>query len=273
MRLVNVFVFYSLATKLRRIDEIQGGNALAIGIGGTSCFLARHYATEAFLALRTFSESGTYALRTAKIAEVGLTAELTKFISLCQRKAENDDKSVVDYGDIHPLKEALRKFETVMGAELGQAGFFVADPKAAFDIGILINEGQKAFSRDLLDKCPLVEGDARQAMRCIAFDLPTAAAFHLHRLHEGVIGYLWDHLTQGQNRPKGLGKYVEKFEKMEGFDKNLLSCIRDIKDLHRNPVVHPEQTIDGIEEAISLQGIISSSIALMLRHIPAKKQA
>ncbi len=47
----------------------------------------------------------------------------------------------------------------------------------------------------------------------------------------------------------------------------VLSCLQQIKDLHRNPLMHPEETLT-LEEAISLFGICQSAISAMLKEIP-----
>jgi len=47
----------------------------------------------------------------------------------------------------------------------------------------------------------------------------------------------------------------------------LLASLQQIKDLHRNPLAHPEETLT-LEEAVGLFGIVQSAINAMLKEIP-----
>ena len=48
----------------------------------------------------------------------------------------------------------------------------------------------------------------------------------------------------------------------------MISALRDIKDLHRNPTIHADQTLESVEDAINLQGAIRAAIGFMLGGIP-----
>lgn len=50
-------------------------------------------------------------------------------------------------------------------------------------------------------------------------------------------------------------------------DPKVLSVLQSIKDLHRNPIMHPEERIASVDEAISLLAAIRASIGYMLDRI------
>ena len=58
------------------------------------------------------------------------------------------------------------------------------------------------------------------------------------------------------------GVYIRNLRKCSA-DPKILSTLEQIKDLHRNPVIHPEVQID-IDEALSLVGIAESAISRMI---------
>src|SRR5262249_26090162 len=62
--------------------------------------------------------------------------------------------------------------------------------------------GSVAFPTDMGTKVPASIADAQQAMKCIVFELPTAAGFHLHRANESVLRCYWDAVTKGQPPPR-----------------------------------------------------------------------
>ncbi len=60
-----------------------------------------------------------------------------------------------------------------------------------------------------------------------------------------------------------MGKYIEALEKVPNINDKVLSVLRQIKNLHRNPIMHPEATLD-MDEALTLLGIVQSAITTMV---------
>jgi len=79
----------------------------------------------------------------------------------------------------------------------------------------LVEDETVFFSDSLSLKVPSAIDDLKQAMRCIAFELPTAAGFHLHRANESVLRCYWDSVTGGKARPKNgnMGIYLHELRK------------------------------------------------------------
>jgi hypothetical protein len=144
-------------------------------------------------------------------------------------------------------------------------------PKGGFETSALVEAGLLLFSSPLAAKVPDAVGDIMAATRCIAFELPTAAGFHLHRAHEAVLRVYWDNVTGGKPRPRqqNMGVYLNQLEKLGKGKKAVRSHLQSIKDFHRNPLMHPEQSLD-IEQALDLLAAIRSSIGYMLQAIPGE---
>jgi hypothetical protein len=106
--------------------------------------------------------------------------------------------------------------------------------------------------------------------KCIAFELPTAAGFHLHRANESILHRYYDAVTGGNPRPTGrnIGDYLAKLREYNVGDARLLTALTDLKDMHRNPLIHPDQTLENIDEAIGLLGSIHNAVVYMLKAIP-----
>ncbi|MDO8318767.1 hypothetical protein [Rhodoferax sp.] len=179
----------------------------------------------------------------------------------------------LEMNQLTSLKTAFTNFEITFKADLAVANLYVLTSKGAFDTGILAEFGIQAFPDDLGKKVPDAVNDAQQAGRCIAFDLPTSAAFHMHRAHEAVVHAYFKALVPTEKSPErqALSAWVQALEKADA-PKEIVAAVRDINTLHRNPVLHPEHTLKDSGEAIALLGSIHTSMRYMLPTIPGKEQ-
>src|SRR5207237_4692263 len=95
------------------------------------------------------------------------------------------------------------EFEHVLGAEFGLMNMYLIQKIRGFTTTDLIVNGAVLFPEDLLFKVPEAELDITSATRCIAFELPTAAGFHLHRANESVLHRYYDAASSGAPRLGG----------------------------------------------------------------------
>lgn len=172
--------------------------------------------------------------------------------------------------EINTLQSAYTKFETILISELQALASYIVTRKAGFDITAMVDAGKVFFSKDAEVKVPSAIPDLEQAMRCIAFEVPTAAGFHLHRANESVLRVYWDNVTGGEKRPKehNMGVYLRELNKLDKGNESVRAHLQSIKDFHRNPLMHPEQSLESIEEAIDLMAAIRCAIGYMLKEIP-----
>jgi hypothetical protein len=112
--------------------------------------------------------------------------------------------------------------------------------------------------------------DLEQATRCIAFELFTAAGFHLHRANEAVLRRYWDAVTNGATRPasRNMRDYLNELNKLKAGDAKVKATLKDLKDLHRNPLIHPEQTLENVDDAIALMNGVHTAVPNMLKQMP-----
>jgi hypothetical protein len=179
---------------------------------------------------------------------------------------------VLTQTEISALLVNVMDFQAVLKEELSVSDTYIVAPKGAFSTPTLIENGELLFAEDIRSELPQEAiHDIKQGARCFVFELPTAAGFHFHRAIEAVIHTFYDSLSGGAPRPKrsAMGIYIDELIKLNA-NAELVATLKQIKDLHRNPVVHPEETLD-MNEAQMLMGIMQSAIFSMVKIVMEKK--
>ena len=125
------------------------------------------------------------------------------------------------------------------------------------------------FPADLVTKVSEAVFDAKEAGKCLAYEVPTACGFHVFRVTESVLRKYYAHVTGGAAPPKvrSLGVYVNALKATKKGDEKILAALKQMTDLHRNPLIHPE-TVLTVDEAIAIFGIARSAITAMLSALP-----
>lgn len=175
----------------------------------------------------------------------------------------------LDFFDEYELSEALNNFYTVFSAELEVANAYLVLRKGGYDTNVLLFSGEALFPPDLTAKAPDALPDAQAAGQCLAFELGTACGFHTLRAVESVLIKYWHTVSGGKPvpEPRNLGNTLNVMDTQKLGDPKILAALKQIKDLHRNPLMHPEVQLD-VTEAISLVGMAQSCIGAMLAAIP-----
>lgn len=94
--------------------------------------------------------------------------------------------------------------------------------------------------------------DIKAAGRCLGFNTPTAAAFHILRAVEPLILRYRNALVGSTLQPKSRnwGAYIKDLTK-HGGDPRVIAMIDHIRSFYRNPIMHPEETLTT-DQALSL---------------------
>jgi len=166
--------------------------------------------------------------------------------------------------NVASVRKLAIQLEIILVEELNKQAIYHVFPKRAYDINILIQDATKVFSDDIRKALSQeATRDVAAAGRCLAFELPTAAVFHLMR---GLEATIWDYYSvvvgaMPKKKLRNWGTYIKLLEK-HGAAGTVVSVLTQIKDLHRNPVLHPELFLE-MDEALSLLGIVESAIGAM----------
>lgn len=180
----------------------------------------------------------------------------------------NEEAKSTGFKHFWAISENYANFSAVFNSEMETANAYLVTNKGAYDPNKLISAGETLFRNDLLEKVPDALTDVQELGRCLAFELATACGFHTMRLLETVLKSYWKAVSGGKPQPKNpnLGIYLVGLEKLDDCDELAVSTLRSIKDLHRNPLIHPENNL-SVEEAMNLVAIASSAISYMLEKI------
>jgi hypothetical protein len=171
----------------------------------------------------------------------------------------------INFVEISEIQNALRKFENVLEGEYRVKIVFALSKKGLYSLGQLANKGEEMFPEYVHDLLPGIKTDLHDATRCIAFEVPTAAAFHLFRaVEDAVKGYVFAvRKTPVTDREKnlGLGGYKKILEGL-GVDDRITSSLEQLIKLHRNPTIHPDVRVTN-EEVLATLGMVESVIRII----------
>jgi hypothetical protein len=253
---ISIAYFYNLGTILKPIAAVQGDAPV-------SQFWMDLFAAQS--ALKDFFSTEFFwpAIR----ASYGPGQTLLKAIETVTNKNVATDK--IDHMEAYYITDALTKFETNINSELSIAAAYFVSRKGGYDTDTLIANAELIFPPDLGLKVPMAIPDVREAGRCLAYELSTAAGFHILRATEAVLRRYWEVVSNGMDHPsqRNMGVYIDKMTSNKFGDAKVIAVLTQIKDLHRNPLFHPEKTL-ALQEALGLFGIAQSAIGAMLKELP-----
>jgi hypothetical protein len=167
------------------------------------------------------------------------------------------------------IRNAYNQYKIALLAELGSLNTYFVTQKGGYDMVSLLMYGENLFPSDLATKVPEALVDVKEATKCLAFEIPTACGFHAFRATESVLRRYHPHVTGGAAPPKvrTLGVYIKSLASSGHGDPKVLAALKQMTDLHRNPIAHPEAVLTT-EEAISILGVARSAIGAMLAVLP-----
>lgn len=165
------------------------------------------------------------------------------------------------------LSEIMDAFRPTLIAEAeGKVAFSASDKR--IDVNKLLENVAGLLAPNVYDALSEVARyDFDEAGKCIAFEHPIAAAFHLLRGTESVLRNYYCS-TMKRKRVKNLiwGPMVEhlKIRKTNAPPAGLLNNLDNIRVHFRNPTAHPEKVYD-IDEVQDLFGLCVEVVNRMIR--------
>lgn len=217
--------------------------------------------------LESFLKDNVLDLETALDAGNELLAIVSKGV---EGASDPNRKDTLPPILVTELQVAVEAFMATLRRELPRRPTYVVQKKGGFREDALIDNGEVLFPQELATKVPDAVPDIKQGARCIAFELPTAAGYHLHRANEAVLRVYYDVVTGGAPRPRNrsMGNYLGEMDKLGVGDPKIKSSLQDLVKHHRNPLIHPEHSLANVNEAIALLNGVHTAIVAMLPAIP-----
>jgi hypothetical protein len=246
---IDLSYFYKTGELIHQLTQLSGEKTSG-EMFGESWFAYEH--------LRTMISSGS--LISSYASAVKLKELLEPYTDVTQGRKEK-----IPFWEVDMLARQAQTFETTLNAELAVSPTYTITPKGGYHIDILLRAPSQMFPPGLVAVIPETAYDVEQSAKCLAFEVSTAAGFHLHRLNESVVHRYWDAASKGKERPNNdsVGEYLVAMDAAKIGDEKIKSTLRQINKLHRNPVLHPEDNLT-VQQAIELFGIIVSAISAML---------
>jgi hypothetical protein len=271
MQRVNEFVFYELAIKVHRLTEIP--NMVKYSQIWSEWSDARDALNEIYrqrpLSFTTPTATKLYRLITEIVPE-----ELNDMIAKIPTGDAVKDEPDLPWWTINQIREAAKEFETVLRNECHLMDTYFVSKKGVYSTVDLVERAHQQIPESIRKTVPdLTRQDFDQAGKCIAFDVPTAAAFHLLRGTEAIIRTYYDLKVPGPKKAKpkmrNWGSYI-RLLKGNGAPDAVTSFLTHAKDTYRNPVMHPEEIYTD-ERVLVLFGICVSIVVMIQTEIDAEK--
>ncbi len=173
--------------------------------------------------------------------------------------------------ELWSIKNTYGQYRTALLAELGALNAYFVTQKGGFDMYTLLISGETLFPADMGAKVPEAVIDAREAAKALAYEVPTSCGFHTFRVTEAILRKYYAQVTGGAALPKvrNIGVYLNALKQAKKGDEKILAALKQMIDLHRNPLIHPDVVLT-LDEAIATLGIARSVITAMLAALPIK---
>jgi hypothetical protein len=242
MKPTNVHTFYSLGVALERLYANVGVDRTGIDV--FSYLIDPHNSLMEFLA-------GTENMpiqdtRSAANYLFQFTGALYKSFGSnpdeAQRKLNQSEVSMFIHGK--------DEFEKAFEREYRNLDVLTVMKKGIYDTRLLMRGPEEELPERLRKFLPQQAlDDWKEAGRCLAFEVPTACAFHICRGTEALMLGYYKALAR---KPWPFNKrdwniYIAQLG-VEGAPKSITTRLDEIRDMDRNAYTHPEKTV-SLDEA------------------------
>jgi hypothetical protein len=202
MQRVNEFVFYELAVKVHRLAEIANTHEVKYSEIWSQWSDARDAIDEIYRQ-RPLNFTTAAALKLYQQINEVVPQELNEMIAKVPSGVALSSEPFLPWWVVNNIREAANEFETVLRNECQVMDTYFVSKKGAYSTIDLVERAHHQIPESIRAKVPeLTRKDFDQAGKCIAFDVPTAAAFHLLRGTETLIRTYYDLKVPGHKKAK-----------------------------------------------------------------------
>ncbi|HEX8814751.1 MAG TPA: hypothetical protein VF753_04545 [Terriglobales bacterium] len=192
--------------------------------------------------------------------------ELSSAMQRVSNKVWADPPQEVEAWELNNIREKLDQLETVMALELQRHQTYLVSQIGGYSMPLLATKAEVNILEDALAVIDeQAKKDFREAGRCLAFEVPTAAGFHAMRATENVLRQYYALVMKKPVGKTDWGTCTAELTKAK-VNKKVIQVLDQIRDLHRNPLMHPQDFLT-MKEAISLFDIAKSAIGSLAEEI------
>lgn len=264
LRPVNENFFYQFGAVLRPVIEMP--HPVKLGEAFRVVYPAQGW-------VEWFLKDKVVPLSVCKGSGYKLLDAIKEIVSINQREDTKADDEL-EFLNYYAVTNAAKEFETVFTAELQTVDTYLISQTGIYKTSDLIEHAERIFPESVLATIPdHAVKDIRDCGKCLAFDLPTSAGFHMLRATEALIR---EYMTVVVGTPPKLksrnwGRYLDILKK-HGADPRILAALDQIREMHRNPIMHPEDFLSA-EEASTLLGVAQGVVVFIAADIAKRKAA
>lgn len=169
---------------------------------------------------------------------------------------------------VEGIHNILRDLETLLHDELQDAPIFCCEEEALGNLSVRkllagSHVGYSVIAKQHMGARCAEEID--ESGRCLVYERSTASGYHILRATELVVlAYLQaiPEFTMPPINRQNWGEYIQQLKK-HNADKGTIDQMQNLKDNHRNPLMHP-QDILTMPEAVSLFAVGQSTIETII---------
>lgn len=267
MQRVNEFVFYELAVKVHALTAVVT-DSFKYSENWSQLWDARESVDQLYNQ-RALNFTTPAALRLYHAISSVLPVKFDDVMGTWAEKTSEEADAILPYR-VSEIREAAKEFETVLRSECQMMDTYFVSKKGAFSTKDLVENAHHQIPEPSRSQLPeQAKLDFDQGGKCIAFDVPTAAAFHLLRGTEKVLVDYYKLVVPGNKQAKekmrNWGVYI-KLLKSYDADLAVINVIDHLRDVYRNPVTHPDENYTD-ENVQVLFGLCVSAVVLILKAI------
>jgi hypothetical protein len=250
MRATDLNVFYHLGSQLNRLAENSKTGQPIVEL-----FVYSHSSRQWLSAFLKETEELADPLKGSRAVVTRAIAAIDA-VTTPQRIALGTPVTADECGS---LIWAEQHFEEVFEHECKNLQVFTVTPKGTHDTILLVEKPEYDLPKVSLSKLPdQFLYDLKQSARCLAFDIPTACAFHACRATESLMLAYHEALTKKPwpyPKNRDWSAYINHLTK-EGAPPTITGRLGEIRDNDRNAYIHPDKNVP-LEEARVLYGLCS----------------
>jgi hypothetical protein len=173
------------------------------------------------------------------------------------------------------IQQKLKDFDTVLANELPGIATYYVLTKGIYSTDDLIAHADEHLPQSLRDDLPVqAKLDMKEAGKCLAFEVPTASAFHMWRAVESVMDKYYEHLTGKTfvvaNVTRNWGQYIKALREAKAAEK-ITIFLDHIREEYRNPISHPSENVE-LDNAFGLFGTAFSAIGQIIKQIQDERE-
>jgi hypothetical protein len=173
---------------------------------------------------------------------------------------------------LNVIQKGIRKFETLVEDEIQKAPIFCLDRIGNLSTESLLDGAHKGYAPEAVGVLTRAcKDEIDESGRCLAYERATASGFHILRSVEiavrfyllSIPGFVMPPL-----RRQNWGEYIKLLHD-NNAGKVAVDTLHNIKENYRNPLMHPEDTLQ-LNEAISLFSVCQSMIETLVADMKKK---